>query len=59
VSLFRPYTFLKTFLCHILNTSSPCSDIVHPSQPYMTTGLIKLVYKMLDVFCHTRKIKWF
>jgi hypothetical protein len=59
VPLFRPYTFLKTFLCHILSISSICSDIVHPSQPYTTTGLITLVYKMLDVFCHTGKIKWF
>jgi hypothetical protein len=35
VSPFGPYTLLKIFLSHTLRASSICSDIVHPSQPYM------------------------
>jgi hypothetical protein len=44
VSLFGPYTVLKVFLCHTLRASSTYSDIVQPSQPYMTIGLIIVLY---------------
>jgi hypothetical protein len=45
VSLFGPYIFLKLFLSHILSASSTCSDIVHPSQPY-----IPLAWSLFYIF---------
>jgi hypothetical protein len=44
VLLFGPYTLLKIFPSHTLRAYSICPDIVHPSQPYMTIGVIIVLY---------------
>jgi hypothetical protein len=51
VSLFELYTFLKIFLSHTLRASSICSNIVHPSQPYVTISMITVLYIFRLTLC--------